>query len=112
MAIEKKRKISATLTLIHNVMVINDSSIEWIDAKELNLADLAKTIGIDIEHKAKATVTIEIAEQPCELCGKLTTGDKLCTQCDKLVCDDCAKTDPTGRYCPICFDLKSQPNKA
>jgi formylmethanofuran dehydrogenase subunit E len=108
---EKKRKISATAILSCNMVSINDSVIEWLDAKDFNLADLAKTIGIDNEHKAKATVTIEIVEQPCELCGELTSGDKLCNQCGKLICDACAKTDATGRYCPICFDLRKQPPK-
>jgi len=106
---EKKRKISVTTILSCNIMSINGTAIEWIDAKEFNLADLVKAIGIDNEHKAKAVVTIEIVEQPCELCGKPTPGDKLCDQCDKLICDSCAKTDATGRYCPICFDLKKQP---
>jgi hypothetical protein len=105
---EKKQKISATGILTCNIITINDSTIEWLDAKDFNLASLAKTIGIDVNHKAKATITIEIVEQPCELCGKLTTGDKLCERCGNLVCDRCAKIDPTGRYCPICFDLKNQ----
>lgn len=108
---DKKKKISATVILGCNIITINDTTIEWLDAKELNLADLAKAIGIDVDYKAKATVTIEVVEQPCELCGKLTTEDKLCEQCGKLLCDGCAKTDPPGRYCPICFDLKNQPVK-
>jgi hypothetical protein len=108
---EKKLKISATGILTCNIIAIDDNTIEWLDAKEFNLACLAKAIGIDVNHKAKATITIEIVEQPCEMCGKLTMGDKLCEQCGKLVCDQCAKTDPTGRYCPICFDLKNQSTK-
>ncbi|MEM3578533.1 MAG: hypothetical protein QXX51_08865 [Candidatus Bathyarchaeia archaeon] len=104
---EKKKKISATGILSCNIMVIDDTTLQWIDAKEFNLADLAKTIGIDHEHKAKATITIEIVEQPCELCEKITTGDKICERCGKLVCDECAKIDSNGnRYCPICFDLE------
>jgi formylmethanofuran dehydrogenase subunit E len=107
---EKKKKISATGIFCCNMMVIDDTTIEWIDAKEFNLADLAKVIGIDHEHKAKATITIEIVEQPCELCGKLTTGDKICRECGKMICDECAKTDAhDDRYCPICFDLKTLP---
>jgi formylmethanofuran dehydrogenase subunit E len=108
---EKKKKISATGIFSCNIMVIDDTTLQWIDAKEFNLADLAKAIGIDHEHKAKATITIEIVEQPCELCGKITTGDKICENCGKLVCDGCAKTDSNGnRYCPICFDLKTLQN--
>ena len=107
----KKKKVSATVILGCNIITINDDTIEWLDAKGLNLADLAKAIGIDVDYKAKATVTIEVVEQPCELCGKLTTEGKLCEQCGKLLCDGCAKTDPPGRYCPICFNLKNQPVK-
>jgi formylmethanofuran dehydrogenase subunit E len=108
---EKKKKISATGIFSCNIMVIDDATLQWIDAKEFSLADLAKAIGIDHEHKAKATITIEIVEQPCELCGKITTGDKICENCGKLVCDGCAKTDSNGnRYCPICFDLKTLQN--
>jgi len=102
----KRKKISAVGVLGCNLIVIDDCAIEWLDAKEFNLATLAKTIGIDIEHKAKARITIEITEEHCEICGKPTTGNKLCEQCGELICDECAKTDATGRYCPICFDLK------
>jgi len=106
---EKKRRISATATLSCNTMSINDHKIEWIEAKDFYLVDLAKAVGIDNEHKAKAIITIEIVEQPCELCGKPTSGEKFCDHCDKLIYDSCAKTGATGRYCPICFDLKKQP---
>lgn len=105
----KRKKISATGILGCNLIAIDDCTIEWLDAEEFNLSTLAKIIGIDIEHKAKARVTIEIMEEPCEFCGKLARGNKLCIQCGKLICDDCAKTDATGRYCAICFDLKSLP---
>lgn len=106
---EKKRKISATAILSCNLMSINDTAIEWLDAKDFNLADLAKAIGINLDHKAKATITIEIVDHPCELCGALTPGDKLCDECSRVICDSCAKIDATGRYCPICSDLKKQP---
>lgn len=106
--IKEKKKISATGILSCNMMVIDDTVIQWIDAKEFSLANLAKSLGIDHEHKAKATITIEIVEQPCELCGKLTTGDKICEECGKMICDECAKIDSAGyRYCPICYDLKT-----
>jgi len=112
MITEKKRKISATGILTCNTIILNDFTIEWLDAKDFNLADLAKAIGIDANHKAKAIVTIEVVQQPCEVCGKLTTGDRLCDRCSRSICNECAKTDPTGRYCPICFDLKNQPIRA
>jgi hypothetical protein len=102
----KQRKISAVGILSCNLITIDDCAIEWLDAKEFDLASLAKILGIDNEHKAKARITIEIAEEPCELCGKPTTGNNLCAQCGKLICDKCAETDATGRYCPICADLR------
>jgi hypothetical protein len=108
--IENKRKrISAIGILGCNLIAIDDYAIEWLDAKEFDLATLAKMVGIDIEHKAKARVTIEITEEPCELCGKPTTGVNLCEGCGKVICDECAKIDASGRYCPICADLKKTP---
>jgi len=106
---EKKNKISITGILSYNILKIDNSMIEWIDAKEFSLAALAKLIGIDEDHEVKTRITLEVVQEPCELCGKPTTGDKLCTQCAKLICDECAKTDATGRYCPTCFNLKTQP---
>lgn len=103
---EKKKKITATGIFTRNLMVIDDHTLEWIEAKDFNLADLAKLIGIDEDHKVKAKITLEVVEEPCELCGKLTTGDKICQQCGKMICDHCAVTDATGRYCQICFDRK------
>ncbi|MBS7281305.1 MAG: hypothetical protein KIH09_15925 [Candidatus Freyarchaeota archaeon] len=107
MIADKKQKISAIGTLSHNIVRIDDNMIEWIDAAEFSLAALAKLIGIGDNQKVKAKITLEIVQEPCEICGKITTGDKLCTNCAKLVCDECAKTDVTGRYCPICFETKS-----
>jgi len=105
---EKKKKISAIGIFTHNLLVIDDHAIEWIDAKDFCLADLAKLIGIHENNQVKITITLEVVEEPCELCGKLTTGDKLCIKCGKVICDKCAKIDPTGRYCPTCFDLEKQ----
>ena len=106
---EKNRKASAVGTLCYNIIRIDDSVIEWLDAKEFSLVSLAKLIGVDADQKVKAKITIEIVQEPCEICGKLTTGDKLCSVCGKVVCDDCAKIDATGRYCPTCYDLKKHP---
>jgi len=106
---DKKNKISATGILSYNIIKIDDNIIEWLDADDFSLAALGKLIGIGEDHKVKTKITLEIVQEPCELCGKLTTGDKLCDKCRKMICDDCAKTDPTGRYCPTCFDLKTQP---
>lgn len=105
---EKNKKISAIGIFSRNLIVIDDQTLEWIDAKDFCLADLAKLIGIDENNQVKIKVTLEVVEEPCELCGKLTTGDKLCIKCGKVICDECAKIDATGRYCPICFDLEKQ----
>ncbi len=105
---EKKRKISAIGIFTRNLLVIDDQTLEWIDAKDFCLADLAKLVGIDENNRVKIKVTLEVVEEPCELCGKLTTGDKLCIKCGKVICDECAKIDATGRYCPICFDLEKR----
>jgi len=103
---EKKRKISAIGIFMRNMMVIDDHTLEWIDAKDFRLADLAKLIGINEDHNVKAKITLEVVEESCELCGKLTAGDKICQQCGKMICDKCAKIDASGRYCPTCFDRK------
>jgi formylmethanofuran dehydrogenase subunit E len=102
----KKQRISAIGTLSYNLITIDDFTIEWVDAEEFSIAALAKTIGIDVEHKARARITIEITEEPCELCGKPTTGNKICERCGKLICDGCAKTNAGGRYCPACSTQK------
>ncbi|MCL6578963.1 MAG: hypothetical protein K6T73_06195 [Candidatus Bathyarchaeota archaeon] len=106
---DKKQKITATGTLTYNIFKVNDDMIEWLDAQDFSLAALGKLIGIDGDNKVKVRVTLEVVQEPCELCGKLTTGDKLCSKCNRIICDECAKTDPTGRYCPTCFNLKTQP---
>ena len=108
---DKNKKISAIGIFTCNLMIINDHTIEWIDAKDFCLADLAKLIGIDENNQVKIKVTLEVVEEPCELCGKLTTGDRLCIKCGKVICDECAKTDATGRYYPTCYNLKKQPIK-
>jgi hypothetical protein len=106
---KRSNKISAIGIFMHNTIIINDHTIEWVDTKEFNLADFAKIIGIYENHTVKAKITLEIVEEPCELCKKPTTGDKICRNCGKVVCDDCAKTDLGDRYCPFCFNLKTQP---
>ena len=103
---DKKQKISATGILTYNILKVDDDMLEWLDAEDFSLAALGKLIGIDEEHKVKVRITLEVVKEPCEFCGKLTTGDKLCDICKRIVCDDCAKIDATGRYCPTCYDLK------
>jgi formylmethanofuran dehydrogenase subunit E len=108
---EKKRRISAIGILTHNIIAIDHQIVEWVDLKDTSLAALAKVIGVDSEHMEKVNITIEVVEQSCELCGAIATGDQLCQTCGKLVCDKCAKIDATGRYCPICFDLRNSIEK-
>jgi formylmethanofuran dehydrogenase subunit E len=105
---KKSSRIAATGIFTLNTIMINDHAVQWIDTEEFNLADLGKILGIDGEHKIKAKITLEIVEEPCDICHKPTTGDKLCEKCGRPICDECAKTNPTGRYCPICFDLLEQ----
>jgi hypothetical protein len=99
----RNKMVSSTGVMQINVISIDDTVIEWLDADTFHLADLANAIGIDIDHQAKAKVTIEIVKGLCEVCGKnITTGDKLCDKCGKMICTECAKTDLTGTYCPTC----------
>lgn len=104
----RRRMVSSTGVMQINMISIDDTVIEWLDADTFHLADLAKAIGIDGEHDAKATVTIEIVRGPCEICGKLATGDRLCDKCGKMICTKCAHTDLTGTYCSTCRDEKSK----
>ena len=104
--LSKKKKIAATGILTCNLIVINDHTIEWLEAKDFNLAALANGVGINREHKVKATITLELVEEPCIICGKPTTGDKICQNCGKPICDECAKTEQPERYCPACQVLK------
>jgi formylmethanofuran dehydrogenase subunit E len=105
-----KKKITATATLTCNTIMINDHAVEWLEAKEFDLASLAKSIGIDQEHHVKATITIELVEEPCAFCGNLTTGDKICQNCGKVICDQCAKTTEP-RLCSICQVLRDTPKQ-
>jgi len=103
---EKRKKITATGILKCNIIILNDHTVEWLEAADFNLPALAKSIGIDHEHKAKATITMELVEEPCIICGKPTIGDKICQNCGKSICDECAKTEEGERYCPICQVIK------
>jgi hypothetical protein len=98
----KSRRILITGILRCNIIAIDDCVIEWLDGEDFNLATLAKTIGIDVEHQAKVRITIELAEEPCAICGKITVGDKLCDKCHRVICDECAKKNDSGRHCSTC----------
>ncbi|RJS76996.1 hypothetical protein CW667_04585 [Candidatus Bathyarchaeota archaeon] len=105
---KERKKIYATGIFTINVVAIDDKSFEWLDAIDFDLAAVAKGIGADIGRKVKATITMELVEEPCIICGKLTTGDKICQNCGKIICDECAKIEESNRYCPICQVLKQQ----
>lgn len=105
---EKKKKIAATGILTSNLIVMNEHTIEWLQATDFNLMALANGVGINHEHKVKATITIELVEEPCMICGKPTAGDKICQNCGKPICDECAKTEEPERYCPVCQVIKQQ----
>jgi hypothetical protein len=102
----KKKKISATGIFTCNIIVINGDTVEWLEAEDFNLPALVKSMGIDQEHKVRATINLELVEEPCIMCGKPTTGDKICQNCGKPICDECAETDNPERYCPVCKILK------
>jgi hypothetical protein len=106
---EKKKKISATGVLNCNLISLDNNMITWIEGRDFDLVALANGIGINHEHSCKATITIELVEEPCIICGKPTIGDKICQNCGKPICDECAKTENIERYCPVCKLLK-QPN--
>lgn len=100
----KKGPITAILTLTYNVTLIDGDAHEWIDAKEHSLASLAKVIGLDENHKIRTKITFELTEEPCIICQTPATGDKICQNCGKPICDQHARIDTAGtRYCPICY---------
>jgi len=99
----KKPKVEEVGVLRCCVLSIDEETKEWIEAREFNLAGLANEIGVDIDHEVKVKVTFEVVQEPCLFCGRLTSGDKLCEHCHVVLCDECAKTDLTGRYCPSCY---------
>jgi formylmethanofuran dehydrogenase subunit E len=106
---KRSKRISAVGTFTQNLMTIDDETIEWIEAKEFNLADLAKIVGVDSDHNIRLKISLEVVTEPCETCGKPTTGDKVCNRCGRIICDECAKTNLGDRYCPVCHDLNKLP---
>jgi len=98
MSKKESSKISVTGIFRHDLAGVDVCTAKWVDP-----AYLAKSIGIDENHTVKAKITLEIVKEPCELCGSFATGDQICQNCGKLVCDKCAKTDSAKRYCPTCF---------
>jgi len=108
MLTEKRTRVQATGILTLDLIAVDDNVIEWINAADFNLPAIAKGIGIDHEHKVKATINIELVEEPCIICGKPVAGNKICQNCGRPICDTCAKTESQERYCPICQLLKQQ----
>jgi hypothetical protein len=107
---DKRKKISATGILTSNIIAIDDHTLEWLQAVDFDLAALGRGIGITHDHRAKATITIELVEEPCMICGRPTQGDRICQNCGRAICDECAKTEDPQRYCPVCQVLK-QPSR-
>jgi formylmethanofuran dehydrogenase subunit E len=105
---KRSSRIAVTGTFNLNTMMINDHVVQWVDTEEFNLADLARIIGVDGEHKVKARMTLEVVEELCDICHEPTTGDKFCEKCGRPICDECSKTNSKGRYCPVCYDLLEQ----
>jgi len=93
----KKKKIVSQFTEIvtHDPPRVGFSTSRWISQDQ--------RIRTDKKHKAKPRIE-EVAEELCGLCRQPTGEDQTCQKCGKLVCEKCAKTDSTGRYCPPCFD--------
>jgi hypothetical protein len=99
MSKKKKSQVSVTGIFRHGLVGVDSGTSRLIDP-----VYLAQSIGIDENNIVKAKITLEVVEEPCELCGEPATGDQICQKCGKLVCDKCAIRDSKGRYCPTCFD--------
>jgi len=106
MSSERKKKIQATGILTLDIVAVDDSIIEWLNTVDYSIPAMAKGIGITHDHKVKATISLELAEEPCVICGKPVIGDKICQNCGKPICDTCAGTENLERYCPICRVVK------
>ncbi|MDH7563927.1 MAG: hypothetical protein QHH24_03460 [Candidatus Bathyarchaeota archaeon] len=83
----------------------DDQTIFWIEEKEPKIANLAKLIGVQDSLKVKVKITLEVVEEPCKVCGKLTPSNKICRKCGETLCNGCAVTDAGENYCPTCFSL-------
>lgn len=94
----KRKESSATGILRRDLNGFDPSTSKWIDPE-----NVARGVGIDEDHVVKARLTLEVVEEPCELCGKRAFGDQICQKCGKVLCDGCARTVGNKRYCPACF---------
>jgi hypothetical protein len=103
-----KAKSEATGVLSHNLIVIDDTTHEWIDSEDFSFAELAREIGVNINHKVKAKVTFEVVLEPCLFCGQPTVGSNLCEECQVIVCESCIKTSKGRRLCPKCFNKENK----
>jgi len=95
---QKKNRVSITGIFRTGLVGVDEETCKSVDP-----AYLAKSIGIDECHTVKARITLEVVVEPCAVCGEPATGAQICRKCEKPVCDKCAKTDSSGRYCPKCF---------
>jgi len=101
-------KAEATGVLRYNLMVIDDTTREWIDSPDFTFAKLAREIGVGMNRNVKAKVTLELVLEPCLFCGAPTTGDHLCEECQIILCEKCAKTHQGKRLCPKCYNKQTQ----
>jgi len=70
---------------------------------------LAKTLGLTPDNPVRLKITLEMVDERCEFCGKVTTSYRLYDKCFATVCDNCAKRDAGGRrLCPTCAELEKQ----
>jgi hypothetical protein len=60
-----KSKVETTGILRYNIICVNDKIIEFVDLKGANLAELAKEIGVDINHNVKAKISMEVVLEQC-----------------------------------------------
>jgi hypothetical protein len=103
-----KSKVETTGILRYNIICVNDKIIEFVDLKGANLAELAKEIGVDINHNVKAKISMEVVLEQCLFCGRITAGTDLCEECNEIVCNDCAKNYKQMRLCPLCYNKKQE----
>jgi formylmethanofuran dehydrogenase subunit E len=103
--VQTKRKSSFCVT---GIFTQGLKGIEAKTSRKLDPECLAEAIGINENHPVKAKITIEVVQEPCELCGEPATGHQVCHKCGKLICDKCASNYCQGRYCPKCYGEKTR----
>lgn len=112
--VEYKMKLTAEETgiLKLNIIMVDDTTYQWIDSNDFDIVELAKQLGLDINKRIKAKITLQLVLEPCFFCERPTTGDKLCDRCEAAVCDKCAKIlkikEIEKRLCPLCYEKEKE----